>query len=121
MKKLIAAAAILSVPAAVSAQTPDADPQDDLKCAAWSAMIAGQMQDDEKTANAFGLAMTYFIGRYEGATGRDIAKDLTPEIVMDAAGNMEATTEFCAARMESLGRRMEGLGTALKAAGDAEG
>lgn len=116
---LLAAASIAAMPLSAVAQSTSDAAQEDLRCAAWAAMLSGELEDDPETANAFALMMTYFIGRYEGATGRDISEDMTPAFVVEVGNDMEATSELCLVKMEDLGTRMEGLGTTLMEAGEA--
>ena len=116
---LFAAASVVAMPLSAVAQSTSAAAQEDLRCAAWAAMLSGELEEDPETANAFALMMTYFIGRYEGATGADISEAMTPAFVMEVGNDMEATSQMCLVKMEDLGTRMEGLGSTLMEAGNA--
>ena len=75
--------------------------------------------DGVKEADArMGLASTmgYFIGRWEGATGRKFEDGLTPAYVNDTGKNITQYKQQCAEIMRSYGQRLQDWGAAMQKA-----
>jgi hypothetical protein len=111
----------LGLLAAAAAEAPKAGtPESDLRCAAWSAYMMDKAKDeDQEAATGIGFTMTYFLGRWEAATGKPFEEGLTPEFVGTVAPNIESLTDECLGRMQAFGSRMGGLGGKLKENGKA--
>lgn len=115
-KFLIAAALVAVVPAAAQAATAKVNPTEDLNCAIWAANVSGNSEDPEIT-NGFGLIMTWFIGRWEGATGRKFEEGMTPEYIVSITPRLDQIGEQCITRMVDFGDRMSAWGSKLEKAG----
>ena len=115
---LFGVAALLSLaPSVASAQAvagaqAAADPS--LRCAAWAAIQAGQATEDG-SKNAFTYVLTWFIGRYEGATGRRFDEVLTAGDVEKYGRDMDKLNQLCLPLMLSIGDRMESWGAKMQA------
>ncbi|MBA4164748.1 MAG: hypothetical protein C0510_08990 [Erythrobacter sp.] len=109
----LAAAAPLAAQAPLATYTPERD----RRCAAVVAIMAGQMPDDQRAGVAAGLS--YFLGRWEAATGKRFEDALTPEYLLETAGSILTYNMECGARMQAFGVRMQTWGEALKKAGEA--
>ncbi len=105
---LAAAPVAAAVPAAA---TPDAD----LACAAWSAIVVGNMKDGEMK-DGMSFSMVWFIGRWEGVTGGKIEQALTKDYIVKLTPQLGQIGKGCAERMQDFGGRMQGLGRDLQAA-----
>ena len=118
MAVLFGVAALLSLaPSVASAQAvagaqAAADPS--LRCAAWAAIQAGQATEDE-SKNAFTYVLTWFIGRYEGATGKRFDEVLTAGDVEKYGRDMDKLNQLCLPLMLSIGDRMESWGAKMQA------
>lgn len=102
---------------AVSATAAQAEqavtPEQDLRCAAVTMLLGGSMKDEQrKTGVAAGFS--YFIGRWEGATGRKFEEALTPEYAIETAKNLDAYRSECGGRMTDFGQRLMTWGKALQ-------
>lgn len=103
----------------LSAQQPvRIDPEEARQCAIWASFLSTEMADDTETAQALLFAVNYFIGQYEGATGRSIADGDDIASALQMATNMEQVTEMCTAHMSAYGDRMIAWGDNLQAIGD---
>ena len=89
----------------------DGTPLQDIQCAAWAAYMVSE-NDDPQAATAFGYAMTFFIGMYEGKTGRDFAEAMLVEAKKFEADEAlrEAIQRVCLPRMQDIGDRMANFG-----------
>lgn len=107
---LLAAAAGLSLAAPAAAQK--ATVQQNLDCAIWSAYQVGVAQDPE-VASGFSIAVSWFIGLYEGQTGQlidDAMRKRTAEL--DEAA-IDRLTAPCIARFGEFADRLGKLGSAM--------
>ncbi|MBO9519043.1 MAG: hypothetical protein J7493_13335 [Porphyrobacter sp.] len=86
-----------------------------LECAMWAATVAGAIEDPE-LVTAFGYAMTYWIGRFEGMTGQHFDDFATEEYVNKLQPRFEDLRQRCAPEMEEMGGRMQNWGNRLQAA-----
>lgn len=107
--------AALAVATPVRAQEVDTS-DSDLRCAVWSAMALGANERQE-AATAFSMALVWFLGRYEAATGRRYEEALTPDYVQSLVPDIEAIELECQPRMREMGLRLEGWGRTLEESG----
>ncbi|MEY4951767.1 MAG: hypothetical protein RL299_191 [Pseudomonadota bacterium] len=88
-------------------------PERDLRCAAVI-MLLGGMAKDERQTTGFAAGFSYFIGRWEGATGRNFEEALTPEYVMETSKSLGTYQKECSVRMVSFGDRLIVLGRGIQ-------
>lgn len=115
VKTLLLAAALLGAPAALAVDdgVPVVSPDQDLRCAAVIAIFAGSgLGDKNKVGGAAGL--TYFLGRWEAATGRRFEDALTPEYLTETAENISSYNKDCGGRLTVFGGRMQEWGQNLQ-------
>jgi hypothetical protein len=121
MKRMIAIAALVSAlavqpamaqsPALASSTASASDA--DLFCAAWTASIASKAKT-EKEKLGLTLLMTFFIGRWEGATGRSIEEGLTLDYLTANLTRLEGANPDCMERARAFGQRLQQVGNRLK-------
>lgn len=105
---LLAAGLLAAAPAA--AQQPTA--QQNLDCAIWSAYQVGVAENDE-IANGFSIAVSWFIGLYEGQTGQLIDAPMRKRAAeLDDAG-IARLTGPCLGRFSAFADRLGKLGAAM--------
>ena len=92
---------------------------DFLDCAVWATYIVGT-STDPKQVESFGFAMSWFIGRYEGAVGRNIDADLSLRSRQLAIADLERLNPKCSAKMLEFGQRLMALGSAMEAGSSAQ-
>ncbi len=116
---LLAAAALSLVAMPVHAQPAPASPgpDEDMRCAAWAAVVLGLKKDDPEIASAFGMALAWFVARYEGATGKRFEDAMTAEYLNSLTPDLVAIEQVCQPRMREMGTRFTAWGTKLQAAG----
>jgi hypothetical protein len=118
VRRIILAAVLLAVAAPVHAQpTAAPTPEDDLRCAAWAAIVLGLNRDDPEVASAFGMALAWFIARYEGATGNRFEQAMTAEFLNSLTPEIETIEAGCRPRMQEMGSRFTDWGNTLQGAG----
>lgn len=123
MKRVIAIAALISglVVGPVAAQPVETKTaiaaDDDLICALWSADATSRAKT-EKEKIGLTLLMTYFIGRWEGATGRTIDEGLTIEFVSANFAKLLGANADCLKRSGEFGQRLQLVGSRLQKPGD---
>ena len=110
-----AAALAFSLSAAAIAQ-PAATPADDLDCAMFTAIQAGQTEDAEARTGII-YSMLWFIGRWEGATNLKIDDVMTEQALAGAIPRTQELAGKCAARMMDFGERLGKMGDRLEKAG----
>lgn len=83
----------------------------DIQCAAWAAYVVGTSDDPEITT-AFGYAMTFFIGMYEGKTGQHFTEAMLVEAEKVETDEVlrEAIESVCLPRMQVMGERLADFG-----------
>jgi hypothetical protein len=118
VRKTLLAAMLLSVAAPVHAQPAAVPtPEDDLRCAAWAAIVLGLNRDDPEVASAFGMALAWFVARYEGATGNRFEQAMTAEFLDGLAPQLETIETACRPRMQEMGSRFTDWGNSLQIEG----
>ena len=116
-RTLIGAAALVAFGLGTAARAQSGDgAEDDLDCALFTAIEAGKT-DDAETRNGIIFSMLYFIGRWEGTTGRRIEVVMTERALTDAARRSTQLTDKCATKMMDFGNRLDKLGSRLEKAG----
>lgn len=119
MKRVFAIAALIGVlvvqpAAAQAAAPPTASTADaDLLCAAWTGSAAGSIKS-EREQFGFVVLLTYFVGRWEAATGRNIEDGLTPAYITANISKIEAAKADCLARAGEFGLRLKLVSTNLQ-------
>lgn len=123
MKRLITIAALVGALAVQPALAQSAAPasastaDSDLLCAAWAANSAGKNKTEKETVGLTVL-MTYFIGRWEGATGRSIEEGLTFSYLSANLAKVEGANAECMARAGEFGQRLQLVGNRLQNSGN---
>jgi hypothetical protein len=117
MKKLAIAALVLAVTTPALAAQSDANGEQDLRCAILAAYVAGTIKDAE-AQKGLEYAMTYFVGRFEGSTGRKFEDVATVDYVNKLVPEIESLRQPCSERMKSFGERLTAWGAALQKSGD---
>lgn len=107
-------ALVLAVP--LQAQPTPATPDEDLRCAAWAAIVLGINKDDPDVAAGFGMALAWFVARYEGATGKTFEDAMTADYLNGLTPQLEAIEQVCKPRVQEMGQRFTDWGTKLQAA-----
>ena len=110
---LLLALAAAAPAAAQSAPALSADEIDE-RCAIWaSAMVATAAPEDAQASQGLGYTMTWFIGRYEGRTGRKLDESWNTTAVDAVVADMAGHAELCLPLMEDLGARLTSWGEAI--------
>ncbi|MBT2133503.1 hypothetical protein KK137_04065 [Croceibacterium sp. LX-88] len=108
------AALVIASPLAAQGPAPmSPEAERDLECAMWAALVSGSVEDPE-IKTAFGFAMTYWVGRFEGRTGRNFDEFATGEFVTSLEPKAEDLRERCVPEMESMGKRMQDWGQRMQ-------
>ena len=80
-----AVAALLVLPAdAQSQEAVRIDPKEAMQCAVWASMVSEEVGDADTQA-AVNAAMGYFVGQYEGATGRSVIEGHDEAVIREVA------------------------------------
>ncbi len=122
MKRLIAISALLSAvalqPAAAQpvAPVPANSAEAELICVAWIANAADSAKTEKEKFGMISL-LTYFVGKWEGATGRSIEDGLTFAFISANLSKIEGAKADCLARAGEFGRRLQVVGTRLQNSG----
>ena len=92
--------------------------EQDLQCAAWAAYIVGT-NDDPDVKQGFGYAMTYFVGLYEGKSGKDFPGPMiaTAQTLDNDPSLVEALNPVCIPRTKDIGQRLSDFGDTATDAG----
>jgi hypothetical protein len=115
MRLLLAAVAAASLVVATPlAAEPAATPEQNLDCAAWSAVLGGSAKGAEEKAGVAGM-LAWFIGLYEGATGSSIDDALTARIAKLTPQDIKDINVSCATRSIGFGNRLVELGKRISA------
>ena len=112
--------AALALPVAPLAAEPVDPESQDLRCAAFAAFVVGTEQTPE-VQSAFSMALTWFLGRYEGTTGQPFEQALTPAYLSGLEGSIAQLQAECVPLMEGLSARLSSLGEDLTATPAADG
>ena len=105
-------AAASGVPA--QAQPTPASPEDDLKCAAWAAIVVGANKDNAEIANGLSMALAWFLARYEGATGKTFEQAMTAEYLEALGPQLQDVEKGCLSRVQEMGSRLSVWGQRLQ-------
>jgi hypothetical protein len=93
-------------------------PEDARLCAIWASYLSGELVDDPDSQQALMMATNYFVGHFEGATGRSIAQGEDRAAAEQVVLNLEATTQVCTAHMQAYSERMGQWGALLEQLGE---
>lgn len=117
MKRWIVAVAALAVPAHASAQEAiRIEPNEAMQCAVWASALS-EFVPDEETKVGLLYALSYFVGQYEGASGRSIKDGHDEALITEVARYPDAFTARCQGHMAQYGARMIEWGTTLSELG----
>lgn len=118
LRRIVLAAAAFALATPALGQAPAShSPDEDLRCAAWAAIVLGINQDDPEVATGFGMALAWFVARYEGATGKPFEQAMTAEFLDSLAPELEVIEQACQPRMQEMGARFSDWGAQLQATG----
>lgn len=107
-----AAGALFASPAAADAATP----QENLDCVIWSSYRVGVATDDT-VRNALMLATAWFIGLYEGQTGKTVDDDMIARGTKMTEAQVVAAEPSCIARFDNFGDRLTAIGQTMSSSG----
>ncbi|KRA83138.1 hypothetical protein ASD76_03440 [Altererythrobacter sp. Root672] len=79
----------------------------------WAAVVSGSV-DDPDLKSAFGFALSYWVGRFEGRTGKNFDDFATVEFVTSLEPKVEALRQRCVPEMEAMGKRMQDWGQRMQ-------
>ena len=96
------------------------EPEEARLCAIWASFLSSEITDDPETSQALLFAVNYFIGHYEGVTGRSIAEGDDMASALQMATEMEQITEMCTGHMAAYGDRMIAWGDSLQRIGESD-
>jgi len=115
---LILAAAIAAVPGVLSAQAPvRIAPDEAMQCAVWASALS-EVVEDPASKTALLYALSYFVGHYEGATGKSISEGHDEALVTAVGRNVDGFSGMCQAHMGAYGPRMVEWGSKLNELGE---
>lgn len=114
MRAPILAAAVVATLLASTASAQQASASDNLDCAIWASFSVGASQDEEERGGLM-IAAAWFIGLYEGQTGRKIDDDMGPRALALTPETVKGMEPACLARFADFGNRMTTLGSELTA------
>lgn len=114
VRRTVLAIAALSAASVAQAQPSTVQPDEDLKCAAWAAVVVGANQDKPEVVNAFSIAFAWFLARYEGATGRAFEQNLSADYLDSLAPELQEIEKICMPRMQEMGTRMTEWGQKIQ-------
>lgn len=109
----LAALTALALVASPAAAQDLGTPAENLDCAIWAAYVAGSNEDSEVQAG-FGIVLSWFIGLYEGQTGRRIDDAMAARAAQLTDQDVAAIGERCLPRVEAYGDRLSALGDRLQ-------
>ena len=112
------AALALASPAGAQSSPPRV-PEDDLKCAAWAAIVIGINKDKPDVVSHLTAGLMWFLARYEGATGKKFEQGLTPEFITRVGPELPKIEVGCQERIQQVGTRLSAWGQSLQAASKA--
>ncbi len=81
----------------------------------WSAIMASQ-QANADGERSFSFVMTWFVGLYEGASGRKFDSVASATDIEKAMGRMAELNGICVPLMQDFGERLQSWGGAVEAA-----
>ncbi len=111
---LVAAAILVSTPAAAQDARIEAMAREDFQCAVWVSIIAASpMAQDPEVQTGFNVALGFFVGRYEGLTGRGIDEDWNAQAAEQVVLDLERFADICGTRMDTFGIRLQNLGSEM--------
>ena len=116
-RALLVAAALIGLPFQATAQeTIRIEPKEAMQCAVWASMMSGAVTD-EQAKQALGYSLSYFVGQYEGATGKSILEGHDEAAIREVALHPDAFSTTCQQHMAGFGPRMVEWGGVLNEVG----
>ena len=116
-KGLILALAALAAAHPLAAKTkPNPDIELGLRCAAWASVQASEVEDPEGVA-AFQTVFGYFVGLYQGASGKQITGAQLTEVIVAEYNEPAAWNAECSTAQLRLGEHLMVVGEDMQAAG----
>jgi len=115
-RRFITLAAATAVLLAAPAAAEDTTPAQNLDCAAWAAFQIG-VSDDEAVRDGLSIAVAWFIGLYEGQTGKTIDEALAARGAQLDRAAINALTPGCVARFSTFADRLSTLGAEMEKSG----
>ena len=104
-----------------SAQSPlPPGPEDDLKCAAWAAVVIGVNKDNPEVVKSLTSGLMWFLGRYETETGKKFEEGLTAEYLTRVGPELAGAEAHCQTRLREMGQRLIDWGHTLQKSGEQE-
>lgn len=116
MMRRLLTLAVAGLLLASPAQAQPITAQDNLDCAIWAA-VAGGASEDEQFKNVLAIALGWFIGQYEGQTGKLIDEELEQGVRNIDDAKYQASAGICMARLGEFGQRLSTLGSGLSKGG----
>ncbi|HSQ96358.1 MAG TPA: hypothetical protein VLM18_09750 [Croceibacterium sp.] len=123
MRRIALTLAALNLASPAFAQGVPAAPSadDDLRCAAWVAVVIGVNKDKPEVLQSLTSGLTLFLGRYEAETGKKFEEGLTPEYLTRIGPELSGVETHCRARVRDMGQRLVDWGQALQKKGQEQG
>ncbi|MDE1468333.1 hypothetical protein [Aurantiacibacter sp. D1-12] len=115
LASLVAATAMaVTTPVLAQDRSIEASATEDFQCAVWVSIIASTpLAQDPEVQTGFNVALGFFVGRYEGLTGRGIDEDWNGQAAEEVVLNLERFATICGNRMDSFGGRLQRLGAEM--------
>ena len=112
---LLAALGALSLTATPLAAQETATSEQNLDCALWASI---GVEAVDGNAQAFILAVGYFIGLYEAQTGQSIDDAMVARAASITQGDLSALDETCGTRLTQFGMRLGQIGQRINGAAE---
>ena len=124
--RALPALAVALAPMSAAAQEVPAEaafalsPAEAKQCALWASYASSQVEDDPRSQISLQMAVNFFSGVYEGASGQGISA--VPDVAMlgEVGADFERFTGLCAGHLETFATRMAAWGEILVRIADAE-
>lgn len=112
----VATAFALVGPASAQEATTEVAPTaaDNVNCAIWASYQVA-VAPEEKAKNAFAIALSWYIGLYEGETGKPIDDAMAARTAEMEDADIDALTPGCLARFGAFGERLTALSARIDA------
>ena len=127
MRKIAIALLALATAGAATAQTRPAVPAAaatgaaaDLRCAVWAVFALAANRDKAESQRPLSMALTWFIGHYEGETGKKFEDALTSDYINRVGPELGTAEKGCTERAQQMGDRLTAWGQKMQASAAAE-
>lgn len=115
MRRFLLLPVLLATAVPATAQTA-LTAEEELQCGLLFAAIGGQAKDESAKAG-FGFILSYFLGRYEGRTGKSFEQGATPEVAIKAMVSASTLGPRCQAAAQSMAERAKTMGKVMQEQG----